>query len=174
MASFSDPSTMPKVIRDGSMSLTDSGGTNDFLVDYEDGDVGFAVGPGDIDETIVIYDRNIITASRKGKQQPIEVTFTVKLKTFTNSKTSATNPASLLDVITGTGGASAWTKVSNSHEQHNLDMTFTVEGSDWGDGADNTVTFSKCIFKYDLKEGDPSKITISAMCLGGYTVTGPA
>ncbi len=174
MATFTDPSTMPKVVKDGSVQLKDSGGTNDFTVDYEDGDIGFAIGPGDLDETIVVYDRSTIAASRKGKQQPIEISFTVKLKTFTNSKTSATNPASLLDVISGTGGASAWTKVSNSHEQHNLDLTFTVEGSDWGDGADSTITFTRCIFKYDLKEGDPTKVTISAMCLGSYTVTGPA
>ena len=174
MASFSDPSTMPKVVKDGSVELKDNGATNDFVVDYEDGDIGFAIGPGDTDETIIIYDRSSITASRKGKQQPIEITFTVKLKTFTNSKTAATNPASLLDVITGTGGASAWTKVSNSHEQFNLDLKFTVEGSDWGDGADSTIDFSTCVFKYDLKEGDPTKVTITATCMGGYTVTGPA
>ncbi len=92
MATFTDPSTMPKVVKDGSVQLSDSGGTNDFTVDYEDGDIGFAIGPGDIDETIVVYDRSTIAASRKGKQQPIEISFTVKLKTFTNSKTSATNP----------------------------------------------------------------------------------
>ena len=56
----------------------------------------------------------------------------------------------------------------------NLDLEFTVEGTDWGDGADNVVTFTKCIFKYDLKEGDPTKITITATCMGTYSVTGPA
>ena len=173
MATFSDPASIPKVVRDGSVVLKDSGATNDFTVDYEDGDVGFAIGPMDIDETIIVYDRNVIIGSRKGKQQPLEISFTVKLKTFTNSKTGASNPASLLDVISGTGGASSWTKVSNSHEQFNLDLTFTVEGSDFSEGADHTVTFATCIFNYDFKEGDPSKVTITATCMGAVSRTGP-
>ena len=174
MAAYSDPSSIVKVIRDGTTTLKDSGGTNTFTVDYEDGDTGFAIGPGDIDEVLVIYHRNVIRGSRKAKQNPIEISFTVALESFTNSKSAASNPASLLDVISGTGGASSWTKVSSAHEHFNLDMVFKVEGTDHNDGADHEVTFAQCVFKYSISDGDPMKVSISATCLGGFTATGPA
>ena len=172
MAAYTDPSEVVKVIRDGVTTLSNA--TNSFEVDYEDGDTGFAIGPADLDEMVVIYHRNRIRGSRKGKETPIEISFTVSFQSFTNSKTGASNPASLRDVISGTGGASGWTKVSNTHEHHNLNMTFKLEGSDHLDGADHTAVFSECVFKYGFKDGDPNKISISATCLGGVTVTGPS
>ena len=174
MASFTDPSEVVKVIEDGTVELLGNGGTDYYTVDYEDGDTGFDIGPGNEDETVVIYARNRIRGSRRGKQNPLEVSFTVGFRTFTNSKSGATNPASLRDVITGTGGASGWTKASSAHQQWNLDLRFTVAGSTHGDGANHVATFSSCIFKYGFKEGDPSKVTITAQVLGGVTVTGPA
>lgn len=174
MATYTDPSEVVKVIEDGLVEVLSNGAADTYTCDYEDGDVGFGIGPGNEDESVVIYARNRIRGSRRGKQQPLEISFTVGFRTFTNSKSGATNPCSLKDAITGTGGASGWTKNSASHQQFNVGLRFTVDGTTHNDGANHVVTFSACICRYEFKEGDPSKVTITATCYGGYTITGPA
>ena len=159
-------STVVKVPRDGTLTLTD--GTRTYTVAYEEGNTAFGRQKA---ERIVIRDRGVIVGSRKGDDPVLQVTFDVHMRQFT---TSAGSDITLCDVLDNTGNVDGlWTKASSAHEEWNLNMTLTVEGSDHSDGADHGATFSTCIFEWDFAEGKPNTISVTAEVYGGYSSTGP-
>jgi len=167
MAAFSPTSTTVKVRRDGQIVLQGDSGTDTFTIAYEgDGDFSYSQPKPD---RVVIRDRGIIVGSRKGDDQPITGSFTVDFRAWTDS---ASGKASLIDFMDGTGGASSVTKADVAHEEHNLDMVVTIEGSDHTETTDHTATFSSCIFTYDFSEGDPDRLSVSFECYGGVVYTG--
>jgi hypothetical protein len=49
---------------------------------------------------------------------------------------------------------------------------FTVEGTNFGDSADHTLTLTNCeIETIDFSEGDPNSFTINGVCTGGWAST---
>lgn len=169
MAAFSPTSTTVKVKSDASIVLQGASGTDTFTIEYEgDGDFSFDDPRHD---RIIIRDRGTIRGSRRGDQQPITGSFTVDFRQFTDGGASK---ASLIDFITGTGGASAVTKASTAHEEHNLDMVLTIEGTDNNDTADHTATLAACVFQFGFADGDPMRLSVSFECMGGMTRGGPS
>ena len=167
MAAFSPTSTTVKVRRDATILLQGDSGTDTFTVAYEgDGDFSYSEPKAD---RVVIRDRGIIVGSRKGDNQPITGSFTVDFRAWTDS---AAGKASLIDFLDGVGGASSVTKADAAHEEFNLDMVVTIEGSNFTETADHTATFSTCIFTYDFSEGDPDRLTVNFECYAGIAYTG--
>ena len=158
-------STVPKVRRDGTITLTDSGASNTYTVAYEDGDFSFSRTKA---ARIVVRDRGVIVGVRNGDAPVMSLSFTVHLREFTNSTADV-----LIDVLEETGAAASWTSVSSgAFEPYMLDCKLTIEGTDHSDQADATITLSKCLFEWDVSEGDPDKVSVKAEVYGGYTVTG--
>jgi hypothetical protein len=164
-------STIVKVRRDGLLTIQDGTGTPlTYTVAYENGNVSFSREKAD---RIVIRDRGAIVGSRKGDDPVLSVTFDVHMRMLT---TTAGTDLTLIDVLDNGGNVATipWVKTNTAHEEWCLDLVFTIEGSDHGDGADYTATFADCIFTWDFSEGDPNTISVTAECMGGYTSTGPS
>jgi len=159
-------STIPKVRRDGTLVLADSGASNSYTVAYEDGDMSFSAEKAD---RVVIRDRGTIVGVRSADDPVLSFSFSVHQRDFTDASN-----ANIVDVIEQTGSSSSWTSVGNgtAFAPYMLDVTLTIEGTDHGDSADHTAKMSKCILTWDFAEGDPNKISVKGECFGGLTFTG--
>ena len=153
-------SNVVKVRRDGQITLSDNGGANTLVVDYEgDGSFSFDNGAGHAERT-VIMDRGSIVGLRKANDVVGSLSFAINMRAFTNT---AVAPAVLTipDVLNKAGAAAAWVST---------DVKITIEGTDHGDSHDHTATFSKVLLTWDFSEGDPNVINISGEVYGGQPV----
>ena len=158
-------SLIPKVQRDGTITLTD--GSNTYTVAYENGDLSFNKAKA---ARVVIRDRGTIVGVRKGEDPIPTVSFTVHMRDFTDGTSLA-----LTDVLENTGGASSWTSTgSGAYEEYMLTCTLGIEATDLGDSADMTAVLAKVIFEWSFSEGSPNSISVTGEVLGGITFTGQA
>ena len=159
-------SVVPKIQRDGQITIISGGGSPvTYTVAFEDGDFAFSK---DKDARIVIRDRGTIVGVRKGESPVISGSFTVHQREFIDA-----GSLTLVDMLDKTGAAAAHTSTgSGAYEDFMVDLTITIEGTDHGDTADGTATFSKCIATWSFSEGAPNKISVSFECFGGIVFTG--
>lgn len=86
------------------------------------------------------------------------------------SEFSESGTGTVLDMIHGTGGHSARVSTTaSSGDVITFDITFTMEGTDFGDSADHTFTLEDCEIAYDFAEGDPNTLSFSFTCYGAVT-----
>ena len=162
-------SVVPKVRRDGIITLKDGTGTPvELAVAYEEGNFSFSEPKA---AQTVIRDRGTITTVRKGDDEPITGSFSFYFREFTN----ASNAGSVRDFIDGTGfyssNISTGPAGSPYIEHYAIDIQYQAEGTDLGDDADHQVTLSKCVCVLDFAEGDPSQFTLNITCYGGITAS---
>lgn len=162
-------STVVKVAKDGTITITDGTGTPlTYTTSYEDGDFTFT---DPKPERLVIRDRGTIAGLRTTNQQVGSLSFSVHMRNFANANSTTT----LLDVINFTNNwSSAVSTGGTGYEPNLVNITFTVEGTDLGDAADHTVTFTKVHLEADFAEGDPNKINVTGEVYGTVTRTGEA
>lgn len=155
-------STVPKVRRDGTITLLDSGGTNSLVIAYEEGNLTFDLTKAD---QTVIRDRGTITTVRKGDDQPITSgSFSAFMRQFTSS-----TAGSLLDFVNKTGSYSSNTSVAGDGsgrnvfiEHYAIDIQFGVAGTAFGDDdGDHQALIKSAVCTVSFAEGDPSSFTIS-------------
>jgi len=166
-------STVPKMRRDGKITLKDGTGTPVTLeVSFEEGTLAFTpTKPAQV----ILRDRHAITNVRRGDEEPAASgSFSIYLREFTDSA----NLGSVLDFVNKTGAyaANVSTGASGSPqiEEYCIDIEYTIEGTDLGDDADHTATLSKCICDVAFSEGDPSTLTINFVSFGAVSYTGPS
>jgi len=165
-------SNIPKTKRDGVITLLDGTGTPVTLdIAFEDGNFSFST-PQTFSE-LVVMDRGNFAAVRKQDQQAITGSFAFHFREFTNGSAAG----SVKDFINKQGFYSANISTGLAGvpyvEHHCVDIKYVAEGTDFGDGADHTVTLSKCVCSLDFSEGDPSSFTLNFTCYGGAVYTGP-
>ena len=159
-------SSTPKVPRDGSLTL--AGGTlAAFTVPYEQGDVSISeVGT---EERIVIYQRDVVVAVRKGKQSIPTITLTVAAAAFTDASSGE-----IWDVLKFTGSRSTDTSTATiKGDFPMLTATFT-KAAVGADTAAHTVTATGCIGTLGYAEGRPDMYSITLEVYGAITRTGQA
>ena len=157
-------STIPKVRRDGKITLKDGSGVAVTLeIQYEEGNLTFDV-PKTADQTI-LRDRGTIVTVRKGDSQPASSgSFSAFMRQFTSS-----SAGSVLDFINKTGAYVSNEGVARYDkgrvpvlEDYAIDISFLVEGSDFGDtDLDHEVVLKSCICSASFSEGDPNTFTIT-------------
>lgn len=157
-------STIPKVRRDGKITLKDGSGVAVTLeVQYEEGNLSFDLAKP-ADQT-VIRDRGSIVTVRKGDDQPAATgSFSAFMRQFTSS-----SAGSILDFVNATGAYASNEGVARHDkgripvlEEYAIDISFMVEGSDFGDtDGDHEVVLKSCICTASFSEGDPSTFTIN-------------
>lgn len=158
-------STIPKVRRDGVLTLKDGTGTPvELEISYEEGNFTFDVAKED---QTVIRDRGTISTIRKGDEQPITGSFNAFMRQFTDNSEAG----SILDFINKTGHYN--TNVSTGSgvpfvEHYCIDIVYKVEATSL-ETLDHTATLSKCICTVSFAEGDPSAFSISFTCYNGVT-----
>lgn len=158
-------STIPKVRRDGILTLQDNGATNTLEISYEEGNFTFDVAKED---QTVIRDRGTIVTVRKGDEQPISGSFNAYMRQFTDPSESG----SILDFINKTGGYNSNVSTASSGspfvEHYCIDIVYKVEATSL-ESLDHSATLSRCVCTVSFSEGDPSSFAISFTCYGGVT-----
>lgn len=165
-------STIPKVRRDGKITLLDgSGVTVSLEIQYEEGALNFDMAKP-ADQT-VIRDRGTIVTVRKGDDQPSATgSFTAYMRQFTSASVGG-----ILDFINKVGAYNANESVARYDkgrtpvlEEYAIDIQFDVEGSDLGDDdLDHQAVLKSCIATASFAEGDPNTFTINFTAYGGIT-----
>ena len=165
-------SVVPKMRRDGTIKLLDNAGANTLTISFESGDMNFSPTKA---AQIIIRDRHAITNIRKGDEEPsASGSFTLYMREFTDSAQAG----SAMDFVNKTGfyasNVSSGSTGTPQIEEYCIDIEYTAEGTDNGDGADHVATLTKCICDIVFTEGDPSTLAISFVSFGPITYTGPS
>jgi len=162
-------STVPKVRRDGTITLKD-GGSATLEIAYEEGNLTFEVTKAD---QTVIRDRSVITTVRKGDEQPAATgSFSAYMREFADN----TNAGSIVDFINKTNNYSGNSTAATAGlyvEEYAVHIEYQVAGTAFGDDANHKATLNTCIATVSFTEGDPSMFNISFTCYGGVTLEGP-
>lgn len=158
-------STIVATRRDGQIKIVDGAGTpNEYIVSFEAGDMSFAEPKAD---RVVIRDRGAIVGLRKGDDPVITGSFSVHLRSLTDS--TADN---ILDNIYNRGfNAGGLTSTGgDGYEQFLQNIVFTADTSAIA-GKVYTATFSKCLLEMGSmsESADGDTIEISFECYGGVT-----
>ena len=158
-------SIIPKVRRDGTITLKDAGAVT-LAVSYEEGN--FSVDVPKDDQT-VIRDRSTITTVRKGDEQPITGSFSFYFRDFTDDEAG-----SVRDFINKENfySANASTGATGTPyvEFYCIDIDFTIDGAlDGNTTTDPKMTLQRAVCTFSLAEGDPGTYTVNFTAYGGVT-----
>lgn len=138
-----------------------------YTVTLEPGD--FAVTPLRFTYTDLM-DRCELVGSRKTGVEPGSISFSIHMRQFTGG-----TDGTIIDLIEGTGAYSARVSTDSGEFEGNvLKVTYTSEGTDFGDSSDHSVAFPKCRLFWSFSEGEPNTIEITGTVLAAPTVTGPS
>ena len=165
-------SVVPKMRRDGQIKLLDNAGSNTLTISFESGDMNFTPTKA---AQVIIRDRTAITNVRRGDEEPsASGSFTLFMREFTDSAQAG----SAMDFVNKTGfyasNVSTGSTGTPRIEEYCIDIEYTAEGTDNGDGADHKATLTKCICDIVFTEGDPSTIAINFVSFGPIAYTGPS
>lgn len=165
-------STIPKVRRDGQITLIDGTGSPvSLIVSYEEGNLSID-NLNDLRDQTVIRDRGEISAVRKGDQQPLSGSFSFYFRAFTDAAVGGVR-----DFITQSNAYSGNTSTGSTGtpyvEHYCVNIEYLVEGDDFDSNADHKATLSRCVCNLSVAEGDPTTYSLSFTCYGGVSFTGP-
>ena len=167
-------SNIPKMRRDGQITLLDGTGTPVTLdINYEEGALSIDNVSIAVEDQTVIRDRSAICTVRKGDAQPISGSFTAYFRQFTSGSVGA-----ILDFINKDGAynANISTAATGSPyvEFYTVDIKYTSLGNtlSLGDDADSTATLTRCVVQASFSEGDPSAFTLNFTSYGSISFTG--
>lgn len=86
------------------------------------------------------------------------------------SEFSESGTGTFLDLILGQGAHSARVSTTSSiGDVMTFDLTFTMEGTDYGDSADHTIIMEDVHIVVDFSEGDPNTLTFNYTVYGDIT-----
>ena len=163
-------STVLKNFTDGLVTFVDNTGAPiSAALKYDNGDFsvsGMRVG---MQVTTRYQGRGVFRGSRLGEFEPLAFTITCQMADFT-AATGSVNP---LDIMRKAGPfALAVSKYGANAQLMAYNLVFSVEGTNFGDSADHTLTLANCeIETIDFAEGDPNSFSINGVCTGGWTST---
>jgi hypothetical protein len=157
-------SNVIKVVRDGTLTLSDNGGANTYEIAYEDGNLVSNI-PGEVVNNFL--DRNRIGATpslRFGADQPMTLSFTANLRDISDAAYET-----LPEFLTRTGDVgSNWVGTLGANgEVPVYTLTWDLEGTGHGDPTDHQAVYPFCYLSGTISEGDPDTI---AMTITSYAV----
>ena len=77
----------------------------------------------------------------------------------------------LWNAINKDGAWSGALSTITAGDVYGLKVTLTIEGSNFGDGADHVLVLNGCHMSIDFAEGDPNSFTINGTVYGAITAT---
>jgi hypothetical protein len=162
-------STIPKMRKDGTLTLLDNAGANTLEIQYEDGNFTFTPTKR---QQLVLRDRGVITTVRQSDADPAATgSFSVHFRQFTDSGVGG-----VIDFVNKTGGYASNVSTGSSGtpyiEEYCIDIKYEVDGSAVGDdNSTYTATISKCICNISFTEGDASQVNIEFTAYGSVSYT---
>lgn len=160
-------SSVVKNFRDGTIRVFDGTAVTplDVTVEYESGNWTVGGLKKSLNETVTYLDRGELGSVRYTSRTFPTGSFSLHMTELSD----ATNEV-LLDLVRRTGAFSAAVStLGASAEVYTLNMSLTVEGTNYGDASDHSLTLTNCELSADLAEGDPNTITINYTCYGTIT-----
>ena len=147
-------SAIVKTWADGLITFKDGTGTPITLaIAFDQGNFSVSGLKGSLRETVAIESRGELVTLRKGKRSYPTGSFSAH---FTEVS-KGSGAANLIDALTrksGTLWASAKSTTEALGDLYTLDIAFTIEGTDLGDGADHTFTLEDCDIAFDFGEAE--------------------
>jgi len=161
-------STVGKNFRDGVILIEDGTGTPlAVTVIYENGDFsgsGFMETQTDV---TAYLDRGSKYSLRKTNQNFPTFTFTAHMTDISDATDKL-----LWDIVNKTNAFSAAVSTDGAAaDVYTLNVTLTIEGTDYGDSADHTIVLADCHLTIDVSEGDPNAFSVSGTVYGAVTAT---
>jgi len=162
-------STIVKNFRDGTIRIQDNTGTPIAItVAYEEGNFSISGLQQDLTEVAAYMDRGSLSNLRKTTQTFPTFTFSSYMTHFSSGGSGA---ISILEFIKQQDGGSSLTSQSASKgDVMTFEVQIKVEGTDFGDTSDHSITLQECVLSVDYSEGDPSSFSVSGTCYGAVTV----
>lgn len=109
--------------------------------------------------------RGNLVSARHGERTYPTISFATMFSHFTSA--SATSVA---DFVLKQGNYSANVSTFGANaDVYAVKLTYTAEGTDFGDGGDHQAIFTDIYFTLDFAEGDPSQWTLNGEILGDVT-----
>jgi hypothetical protein len=162
-------STIVKNKRDGTLTISDNGGSNSCVVAYEAGDFSLTV-PGPTVENYL--DRGAFGSTpslRYGDDQPMTFTFTAQLRDLSDG-----SYITLESILLNSGYfASTWVStLGATGEVKTVTMQWDIEGTNHGDSTDHRIVCNFCFITGSLGEGGPNTVSVQGTSWDLYpTVT---
>lgn len=159
-------SVIPKHFTDGSLVLTD-GAANSLTVPLCNGDIS-ASGLQEDQKQVNVYEaRGVLTGLRKGAPQYPEISFTAQLADVSDG-----SDTTLIDFALRQNSYSGNTSTTTAKgDVYTLDATLTIEGTDFGDSADHTLTWADVHLVLEISEGEPNTISVTGTVYGSTSYT---
>jgi hypothetical protein len=161
-------SSVVKNFRDGLITVASGGGSPITLtVQYENGDFSLSGSNQGNYEHTKYLDRGELGSIRKTNRSFPTGSFTAHLTDLAD----ATNNT-LWDAVNKTGSFSAATSsLGANSDLWTLNITLTIEGTQFGDATDHVLVMNDCRCSIDVAEGDPDSVTLNFEVLGSITAT---
>lgn len=119
-------------------------------------------------EIVAYVSRGKLQGLRKGAPKWVSGSFSVMV-----AEVSEASTGTIQDMIHGKGAFSSRVSTTASlGDVITLDITWTMEGTDFGDGADIVVKFKDCAIEWTIAEGEPNTCSFSFTCYGDITING--
>jgi len=136
-------------LKDATVKIADASGTgggNVVTVDVEEGDLSYT----ERSPANIILDRGVLDHARKGNEEPLELSFSMKFQSFSTHVSP-----SPYDALTKTGGASAWVSDEPNSDAYAVIVEIVI--TDPAGGASETITFARFLpEEISFAEGDPN------------------
>ena len=161
-------STTIKNFRDGTLTFTDNTGTPlSMSIVYEAGDFSIDNLNEGLVETTAYLDRGEFATLRKTNRVFPSFSFTAHMTDLSDATDRL-----LYDLARKTGAwAAAVSTLGANADAMTYKLTFTVEGTNFGDSADHTMVLNDCRITLSFSEGDPNSFSVSGIVYGAITAT---
>jgi len=161
-------SSVIKNFRDGTLVFADNTGTPLTLpIQYEAGDFSIDNLNEGLVETTAYLDRGEFATLRKTNRVFPSFSFTAHMTDLSDGTDKL-----LYDLARKTGAfASAVSTLGANADAMTYKLTFTVEGTNFGDSADHTMILNDCRITLSFSEGDPNSFSVAGIVYGTITAT---
>lgn len=161
-------SNVIKNFRDGTLVFADNTGTPLTLpIVFEAGDFSIDNLNEGLVETTAYLDRGEFATLRKTNRVFPSFSFTAHQTDLSDATDKL-----LYDLARKTGAfASAVSTLGASADAMTYKLTFTVEGTAFGDSADHTMVLNDCRITLSFSEGDPNSFSVAGIVYGAITAT---
>ncbi len=160
------PSSMPKTALKGTISFADGTGTPVTLaVAFTRGDTALGPLSEDLNEPVIIMARGAIIGFTRGAPRPPQLAFSMYLGNVVGSSTST--PGSPMEFILRKGAYASNVSTLGANRKSAVDVVITIEGTNWGDSADETITCEDVVFDGQWAEAmDGNTLSLTGTVLG--------
>lgn len=161
-------SAVVKNFRDGVILVEDGTGTPlAVTVQYEAGDFSISGLNQSNTEATTYLDRGELGSVRKTSRTFPTFSFSAHMTDLSDNTDKL-----LWDAVNKTGAfAAAVSTGGTASDVYMLKVTFTVEGTNFGDSADHVMILNNCHLSIDFAEGDPNSFTLNGTVYGAITAT---